>query len=70
MSFVPLDCVSLLHLPCCWAVGDKQEEGFFKMDEKKNTFVYVQGLPTDDFTLEQFSTFMSKCGIIALDSEV
>eukprot|EP00041_Stephanoeca_diplocostata_P040067 m.1638569 g.1638569 ORF g.1638569 m.1638569 type:complete len:403 (+) comp28776_c0_seq1:134-1342(+) len=49
--------------------GDKQEEGFFKMDDKKNTFVYVQGLPTEDFDLEKFSAFMSKCGIIALDTE-
>ncbi len=46
----------------------KAEEGWFEMDESKNTNVYVSGLP-DDITPKEFEEFMSKCGVIMFDEE-
>ncbi|CAK9295262.1 unnamed protein product [Gordionus sp. m RMFG-2023] len=39
---------------------------WFEMDEDKNTNVYVSNLP-ENITLEEYITFMSKCGIIMED---
>eukprot|EP00038_Savillea_parva_P013676 m.212030 g.212030 ORF g.212030 m.212030 type:complete len:414 (+) comp25872_c0_seq1:31-1272(+) len=43
---------------------DKSKQGFFQLDDKNNPHAYVEGLPTENFDVEQFKTFMSKCGII------
>ncbi|XP_071801108.1 17S U2 SnRNP complex component HTATSF1-like [Asterias amurensis] len=46
----------------------KGEEGWFEMDESKNTNVYVSGLP-EDITPTEFEELMSKCGVIMFDEE-
>lgn len=43
--------------------------GFFKLEDKNNPHAYVTGLPTENFELEQFRAFMSKCGIIQENAE-
>ncbi|EDV24533.1 HIV Tat-specific factor 1-like protein [Trichoplax sp. H2] len=45
-----------------------QPEGWFDVDETKNTNVYVSGLPMDT-TEEEFVELMSKCGIIMQDDD-
>uniref|UniRef100_T1J7Y3 17S U2 SnRNP complex component HTATSF1 n=1 Tax=Strigamia maritima TaxID=126957 RepID=T1J7Y3_STRMM len=42
--------------------------GWFDVDEKHNTNVYVSNLPTD-ITEEEFVEFMSKCGLIMKDTQ-
>jgi hypothetical protein len=43
--------------------------GFFKLEDKNNPHAYVCGLPTENFEVEQFKAFMSKCGIIQENGE-
>ncbi|XP_031595008.2 HIV Tat-specific factor 1 [Oreochromis aureus] len=44
----------------------KAEQGWFDIDESKNTNVYVSGLPPD-ISSEEFAELMSKCGIVMRD---
>lgn len=44
----------------------KAEQGWFDIDENKNTNVYVSGLPPDIGT-DEFVELMSKCGIVMRD---
>lgn len=44
----------------------KAEQGWFDIDDHKNTNVYVSGLPPDIGT-EEFVELMSKCGIVMKD---
>ncbi|XP_076024407.1 17S U2 SnRNP complex component HTATSF1 [Genypterus blacodes] len=44
----------------------KAEQGWFDIDDNKNTNVYVSGLPPDIST-EEFVDLMSKCGIVMRD---
>ncbi|XP_022594492.1 HIV Tat-specific factor 1-like [Seriola dumerili] len=44
----------------------KAEQGWFDIDDTKNTNVYVSGLPLDIST-EEFVELMSKCGIVMRD---
>ncbi|XP_020827440.1 17S U2 SnRNP complex component HTATSF1 isoform X1 [Phascolarctos cinereus] len=44
----------------------KPEPGWFQVQEKRNTNVYVTGLPPD-ITKDEFVQLMSKCGIIMKD---
>lgn len=44
----------------------KAEQGWFDIDDNKNTNVYVSGLPPDIGT-EEFVELMSKCGIVMRD---
>lgn len=44
--------------------GKKSKAEWFDVDKNKNTSVYVSGLPTEDFTLEEFTQMMQKYGII------
>ncbi|XP_071750827.1 17S U2 SnRNP complex component HTATSF1 [Centroberyx gerrardi] len=44
----------------------KAEQGWFDVDNDKNTNVYVSGLPPDIST-EEFVELMSKCGIVMRD---
>lgn len=44
----------------------KKKEGWFEIDDEKNTNVYVSGLPLD-ITDEEFEELMSKYGIIMKD---
>lgn len=44
----------------------KKKEGWFQIDDEKNTNVYVSGLPLD-ITDEEFEEMMSKYGIIMKD---
>lgn len=44
----------------------KAEQGWFDIDENKNTNVYVSGLPPDIGT-DEFVELMSKCGIVMKD---
>lgn len=46
----------------------KGEEGWFNIDDEKNTNVYVSGLP-EDTTMEEFKELMNKCGIIQEEEE-
>ncbi|PAV91326.1 hypothetical protein WR25_21908 isoform E [Diploscapter pachys] len=45
--------------------GQPQQQGWIDMEEK-STAVYVSGMPTD-VTIEEFTEFMSKCGVIQQD---
>eukprot|EP00040_Diaphanoeca_grandis_P039141 m.258233 g.258233 ORF g.258233 m.258233 type:complete len:395 (+) comp36303_c0_seq1:184-1368(+) len=47
----------------------EDEAGFFTMDDKTNTFVYLQGLPTEDLEVEEVVKFLAKGGIIADDDK-
>ena len=47
----------------------EDEGGFFQMEKKENSFVYIQGLPTEDFDEEKLVAFMSKCGVVAQDDK-
>jgi len=42
-------------------------DGFFKQDEKTNCFMYIQGLPTEDFDEKMLWEYMKKAGIVAED---
>ncbi|CAG2223473.1 HTATSF1 [Mytilus edulis] len=44
----------------------KREEGWFEVEEDKNTNVYVSGLPSD-VTEEEFKTLMNRCGLVMFD---
>ncbi|KAK7925788.1 hypothetical protein WMY93_008098 [Mugilogobius chulae] len=44
----------------------KAEQGWFDIDEDKNTNVYVSGLPPD-IGADEFAELMSKCGIVMRD---
>ncbi|KAJ0061613.1 hypothetical protein NL108_005774, partial [Boleophthalmus pectinirostris] len=44
----------------------KAEQGWFDIDEDKNTNVYVSGLPPD-IGADEFAELMSKCGIVMKD---
>ncbi|XP_033834909.1 HIV Tat-specific factor 1 [Periophthalmus magnuspinnatus] len=44
----------------------KAEQGWFDIDEDKNTNVYVSGLPPD-IGVDEFVELMSKCGIVMKD---
>ncbi|CAL1573167.1 unnamed protein product [Knipowitschia caucasica] len=44
----------------------KAEQGWFDIDEDKNTNVYVSGLPPD-IGNDEFAELMSKCGIVMKD---
>ncbi|XP_073335164.1 17S U2 SnRNP complex component HTATSF1 [Pagrus major] len=44
----------------------KAEQGWFDIDDNKNTNVYVSGLPPD-ISAEEFAELMSKCGIVMRD---
>ncbi|KAM8834600.1 17S U2 SnRNP complex component HTATSF1 isoform 2-T2 [Synchiropus picturatus] len=44
----------------------KADPGWFKVEENKNTNVYVSGLPPDT-SAEEFAEIMSKCGIVMRD---
>lgn len=44
----------------------KREEGWFEVEEEKNTNVYVSGLPLD-ITEEEFKTLMNRCGLVMFD---
>lgn len=51
------------------AKAEERPEGFFQLEQKDNAFIYVQGLPTADFTEEKLDEFLRKCGVVAQDSE-
>ena len=53
--------VCLLYLLCV-------APQWFDIEEEKNQNIYVSGLPLD-FTLEEFTELMKKCGIIAEDDD-
>ncbi|CAH2315156.1 HIV Tat-specific factor 1 [Pelobates cultripes] len=44
----------------------KQDQGWFNVEDQRNTNVYVTGLPLD-LTNDEFVQIMSKCGIIMRD---
>ncbi|XP_034462483.1 HIV Tat-specific factor 1 isoform X3 [Hippoglossus hippoglossus] len=44
----------------------KAEQGWFDIDDNKNTNVYVSGLPPD-ISNEEFAELMTKCGIVMRD---
>ncbi|XP_063404003.1 17S U2 SnRNP complex component HTATSF1-like [Mytilus trossulus] len=44
----------------------KREEGWFEVEEDKNTNVYVSGLP-EDVTEEEYKTLMNRCGLVMFD---
>lgn len=46
--------------------GGKKSEGWFQIDDQKNTNVYVSGLPLD-MTDDEFEKMMSKYGVIMKD---
>lgn len=46
----------------------EEKAEWFDIDEKRNTNVYVSGLP-ETTTEEEFQALMSKCGIIMMDDK-
>ncbi|KAL5010559.1 hypothetical protein ScPMuIL_012864 [Solemya velum] len=47
-------------------VPEPRPEGWFEVEDDKNTNVYVSGLPTD-ITDEEYNEVMAKCGLIMFD---